>query len=287
MENSRKILADGSGQEPEWFVVSGDKWVGPMTVSEIFEKIQTRDLSWAHFAWKEGEDGWKRLCDIEAFQAGVPSEPTRSVTKSVTQSVATSSARKAPPAAPANLGEDKVWFLHYNDTQFGPFGESEVKRFIDIGKIHGRVHAWKDPMENWARLEKIEEFKSSLGARTPAPAPRTGARASEQRATPRRPLVAKVLAASGSGVSIGMCRDVSVGGMQVLTDRIPGKVGAKVKLNVSPAGGKMGGNIEPFVAEGVIVRILEDGRGFSFRFDALPSAAKAAIEAYIASESHG
>ena len=66
--------------------------------------------------------------------------------------------------------------------------------------------------------------------------------------------------------------------MQVLTDRIPGAVGSRLKLNVSPSGEKA---VEPFVAEGVIVRILEDGRGFSFRLEQISDQARAAIQKYI------
>jgi hypothetical protein len=75
--------------------------------------------------------------------------------------------------------------------------------------------------------------------------------------------------------------------MQVLTDRLPGKVGAKIRLNVSSISDEKASKtqkarkIDSFVAEGVIVRILEDKRGFSFRFDKLSSAAKRSIEQYI------
>jgi hypothetical protein len=55
-------------------------------------------------------------------------------------------------------------------------------------------------------------------------------------------------------------------------------------MNVSPSGtGKPVGMIEPFVAEGVIVRLLEDGRGFSFRFERLTDGARKTIETYIKS----
>jgi hypothetical protein len=84
-----------------------------------------------------------------------------------------------------------------------------------------------------------------------------------------------------------MCRDISVGGMQVLTDQIPGVSGTRIRLNVSPVNpsrSKASSAIEPFVAEGVIVRILEDGRGFSFRFEGLTDRAKKIIEKYIATQ---
>ena len=47
--------------------------------------------------------------------------------------------------------------------------------------------------------------------------------------------------------------------MQALTDRVPGAVGTTLRLNVSPSDAK---TVKGFVAEGEIVRVLEDGRGF-------------------------
>jgi hypothetical protein len=84
-------------------------------------------------------------------------------------------------------------------------------------------------------------------------------------------------------VIVGVCRDISIGGMQVLTENIPGAAGTRLRMNISPSSQESGRKIEPFVAEGIVVRILEDGRGFSFRFEKLPEPAKQAIEAYFES----
>jgi UDP-N-acetylenolpyruvoylglucosamine reductase len=89
--------------------------------------------------------------------------------------------------------------------------------------------------------------------------------------------------ANEQSVIVGVCRDISIGGLQVLTEKIPGSVGAKIKMNISPSADAFGKAIAPFVAEGVIVRILEDGRGFSFRFEKLPEKSRQAIESYIES----
>jgi c-di-GMP-binding flagellar brake protein YcgR len=86
-----------------------------------------------------------------------------------------------------------------------------------------------------------------------------------------------------SAVSTGICRDVSIGGMQVLTERTPGPVGTKIRLNVSPSVAQDAQALfDPFVATGSVVRVLEDGKGFSFRFDSLSDDARNSIEKYIA-----
>ena len=79
----------------------------------------------------------------------------------------------------------------------------------------------------------------------------------------------------------GICRDVSVGGMQVLIDQFPGKAGEKISINVHPENSDY-----HFVASGQIVRLLEGNNGFSFRFQQLSDEAKKAIEKYVVSEAN-
>lgn len=108
-----------------------------------------------------------------------------------------------------------------------------------------------------------------------------GVDASDKRGGPRRPLVARLFLHNDKDVIIAVCRDISVGGMQVLTDRVPGAVGSVIKLNVSPGDPA---KVKGFVAEGEIVRVLEDGRGFSFRFRKISDEARRTIEKYIRAE---
>ena len=281
MENSRKvILPEGSDQEATWFIVQGDRWIGPFNVAEIYEKVQSQEISWAHFAWKTGNATFKRLCDIEEFQSAVPPEPTQSLLKRIP----TETQRK-PPKPPKVIEETKVWYLHYNDSQFGPFSKEEVSRLLRVGQIHRKIYIWKDGMEDWEKIEDVPDFHLVVEEMKDTQEEKSAVKSKirDQRSAPRRPLVARIFLVKDDSVVVAVCRDISVGGMQVLTDRIPGKAGAKIKMNVSPSGGELGGQIRPFVAEGTIVRILEDQRGFSFRFERLPDDAKRAIESYIAS----
>jgi hypothetical protein len=317
MENTGVLFEDDS---PQWYLAVGDRWVGPLSASDVYQKIQTGVVTWAHFVWKPGQPEWKRLCDVKPFAQAVPAAPARDVRDSAKEAAkpvirqvsrrggtpppnpSRGDSRPAPPKPPS-----RKWFLYYNQSQFGPFSSEEVERYLRIGKIHGRVHIWRDGMKNWDRLETVDRFTAALteserAAPSKPPSgvekgesPRTKGKATkpqatsakseegrrEQRAAPRRPLVAKIILAAEDSVIVGVCRDISVGGMQVLTDRVPGVTGSRVKLNVSPASSDEKMRIEPFVAEGSIVRILEDGRGFSFRFDRLPETARHAIESYI------
>jgi hypothetical protein len=339
MENSEKNLFGDDA--PHWYVAVSDRWVGPMSASDIYKRILAHQLTWAHFVWKKGQADWKRICDTKAFQVAAPQEPPKTIQKQIKDAIKptakSNGPRKgaSPPPPREETGELQSWYLHYNDTQFGPFSTDDVNGFLSVGKINRRVHAWHDGMENWERLERIDEFQNKPEAATPPRLPQSKASLpklpagksssgksaagktsrtftdpfgdtamdsdadpfsdpfdrptmsdespSNKRDAPRRPLVAKILISDETNVIVGVCRDISIGGLQVLTEPISVKVGTKLKMNISPAGTQGGIRLEPFVAEGTVVRILEDGRGFSFRFQRLSERARQAIEAYIES----
>ncbi len=276
MENTEKVLFDD--ENPQWYIAFSDHWIGPMTSSDVYEKIQANEITWAHFVWKSGQSEWKRICEIKTFRTAVPQSPSKAMKEEIKEASKPTIKRAlsrgkaiAPPPPQVNLS--RKWFLFYGDTQYGPFMEDEVERLLQIEKINGKVYAWCDGMPNWTPIEKIAALAKamkSVKGKSPVKI--------ELRNAPRKPLIAKIILANEKNVSVAMCRDVSIGGMQVLTDQMPGAVNSHVKLNVTPVGE---GGIEPFVAEGVIVRMLEDRRGFSFRFDHLSDSAKRAIENYI------
>jgi hypothetical protein len=233
-----------------WFVAVNGKAVGPFTAETILEQIEAGQFSWAQPICKAGDQAWKRISETAEFKA------------------------RAPKSSGA-----RIWFVYHNNSQFGPFAQDEVERLLGVGQISSQSFVWKEGMPGWERIESVAAFKSTIKtapARGRATRTET-ARAKDKRSSPRRPLVARVMVASERTFSVASASDVSAGGMQLLTETIPGEVGARLKLNVSAD------RIAPFVAEGVIVRISDDKRGFSFRFEKLAEPSRRAIEGYIQS----
>jgi hypothetical protein len=150
-----------------------------------------------------------------------------------------------------------------------------MKRLIGAGQVVDSAYVWQEQFTEWKPFRDVAELKTA----TPPPAPAAAAKPADKRSAPRKPLVAQTYITNQQHVVTGLCRDISVGGMQVLTDQVPGSVGTSIRLNVTPP---QDTGLKPFVAEGVIVRVLEDQRGFSFRFTQISDEAKQAIESYIA-----
>ncbi len=251
----------GGQNVPEWFIAIGDKSIGPMSASEVYERVMAGELTWISYVWKEGMADWQRLADVPTFQAAVPPPPS-------------AKPKAGPPALPAKQIQPKVWFLYFNESQYGPYAEDEVLGMAGMGKINSETFAWKDGMSDWEKISTLGNFSASFsGSMSAGPA----SAAAEKRLYSRKPVLAKIMIAEGDKLIIGMARDISIGGMQVLSEFVPSKVGSRLKLNVSPPE-PTNSIFQPFVAEGLVVRIHDDRRGFSFRFDELSPSARQIIE---------
>ena len=274
MENTQSVqFAD---DQPEWFISVGEKYRGPFKPSEVYQKLLNKEISWIDYCYREKDaksngGQWVRIADHEVFKSLQPEPP-----------------RPKPPAPPAALTPppppkaepETKWFLFQNDVQTGPYAAQELKRMIANGQVPASAFVWQENFSEWKPVDSVAELKAAApGAPPPArvAAPATPA---EKRSAPRKPLVAQIYATNHAQVVSGICRDISIGGMQVLTDQNPGAVGTTIRLNVAPP---KDSGLKPFVAEGVVVRILEDQRGFSFRFSQISDEAKQSIQGYIGS----
>ncbi len=251
-----------SKDEPVFFVFRGsDGAQGPLRPSELLRMLESREISWLDPCYREGESEWSRICDHAVFRALGPALP-QSKPKP----------RVVPPPLPKEALLPKVrWFLFQNDSQTGPYPAPELVRMIRAGQVSEQAFVWEESFVDWVPLREVPEFSGIASTAEPR-------EASDRRASPRRPLVARIYLTNGKEVSSGMCRDISIGGMQVLTDSLPGKTGDQIRLNVMPPAST---GLRPFVALGVIVRVLEDRKGFSFRFTEINEEAKQSIERYI------
>ena len=52
MENSEKLLFEDD--TAQWYVAMGERWLGPLTAEDIYEKIQNQEITWAHYVWRRG-----------------------------------------------------------------------------------------------------------------------------------------------------------------------------------------------------------------------------------------
>jgi len=76
------------------------------------------------------------------------------------------------PVAPPPLPQEAVYFLYLNNQQQGGFNFTTIANLISQGQVKPETLAWKQGMENWAKITEIQEFKILFGGQpTPPPIP--------------------------------------------------------------------------------------------------------------------
>lgn len=243
-----------------YYVLAGDR-VGPVEIGEIHSLISGGKLGSQDYVWKKGFENWIQIKDVSELQASEESMPE----------VIQESRRLRDLAGSENcifikIGADRG----ASEVEYGPYSLAIIKKLFDENRVNGKTYAFIKGMSDWEMLADFEDFEEVFEDAPPPIADE------ERRKSRRKPLVARMYIENNKKVFIGLCRDISIGGMQVLVDHFPGNNGDRIAINVHPENTDY-----HFVASGEIVRLLDGGQGFSFRFKDLPGDSLDAIENYI------
>lgn len=244
-----------------WYFVEDGERQGPVTKQEILGYLASGRLNKDSYLWTKGMDNWEHLTNIDEFSTQDSFEVE-------------SSDIDSSLAAQADAG--KTLFIRIGldrgapPTDYGPFDLEMIKKLFSQNRINAKTLVYIHGMTKFKMLGDFVDFSVVFNQSPPVIAEE------ERRLGQRKPFIARMFIQNQAKVFEGVCRDISIGGMQVLVDNFPGKVGDKIDLNVHPENSD-----QHFVASGEIVRTLEGKQGFSFRFLSLNPDAQSAIENYI------
>jgi len=155
--------------------------------------------------------------------------------------------------------------------EFGPFDLNTLKKLYTEARINGRTLVYFPGIDCWRILGIFDDFEEIFNDLPPI------VNESDRRRWERKPFTARLFFTTDNQFYEGICKDLSIGGMQVLLNGFPGKLGDVIKMNVHPE------NIEhQFVAKAKIVRISKNDGALSMEFLELNDAAKKAIHTYLA-----
>jgi GYF domain 2/PilZ domain len=254
-----------------WYYVQKGNRHGPVAVEVVQAMMTNEELKGEDFVWKKGFENWKKLKEVPELQPQKLEEP---VEVEAPPSVATAPYKDV---SLKDLGaDDRVIFIRIgNDrggssTDYGPFNLKQIKQLFKENRINGKTFIFTSGMKEWKVLGDVPEYQELFEELPPVIAD------SDRRTGIRKPFVARLFVQNNKNLYEGICRDISVGGMQILIDNFQGKAGDKISLNVHPENTDY-----HFTAAGVVVRVLEGNAGFSFRFHGLNDEAKRSIERYI------
>ena len=252
-----------------WYYVQKGNRHGPVDLSVIQSHLSDETLSNEDFVWKKGFENWKKIKEVPELEiAATPSMPEPELPKfeAPKQSVSLNT-----------LGEDErsIYIRIGNDrgappTDYGPFSIKQLKQLFKENRINGKTMVFVSGMRDWRLLADFPEYQEIFEELPPV------IQESDRRSTERKPFIARLFIQNNKKIFEGVCRDISVGGMQVLLDNFQGNAGDRITINVHPENSDY-----HFTASGEVVRLLEGNSGFSFRFHGLNDEAKRSIEKYL------
>lgn len=253
-----------------WYYVRGSDRIGPVDESELASLFADGTLDGESYVWTKGFDNWQRAKSVDQVQhlmgGGASPSAVAAPPKGDRPVLDITSLPEDRPCITIKIGYDRG----ADDVEYGPYSLAQLRRAYKENRINGKTFVYVPGMDNWKFLAETPLFDRITSDMPPI------IDESERRMHIRKPFVARLLFHDRQEVYEGVCRDISIGGLQVLVANFPCKAGDIVKMNVHPDNGA-----QSFTATGLVVRVLEGGQGFSLRFSELGDQANSAIQAYI------
>lgn len=249
----------------KWYYVKSGERVGPVEIQAINDLLKSQELNDEDYVWRKGLENWVQIKEMDEFQVPV-AEPATELPPVVEEVNNLQEVAGDENSVFIKIGMDRGG----NEVEYGPYSLDVLKRLFKENRINAKTFVFAKGMPNWKILADFEDF-SEIFEDVPPPIDD-----SERREDLRKPFIARMYIENNQKVFVGICRDISVGGMQVLVDDFPGREGESISINVHPENSDY-----HFVASGEIVRVLEGKQGFSFRFKDLSAESKVAIQNYL------
>lgn len=262
-----------------WYYVQKGNRHGPVGQEVMEEMISKEELKADDFVWKKGFDNWKKIKDTPELEVKeAPAAPSfvapsfevpgsgPSVVKEATGIFNLKSLGEDERAIFVRIGNDRGG----STSDYGPFSVKQLKQLFKEHRINGKTFIFSQGLKEWRVLGDLPEYQELFEELPPV------IKEADRRMNLRKPFVARLFIQNNKKLFEGICRDISVGGMQILTSNFSGNAGDKITINVHPENTDYS-----FAASGVVVRMLEGNSGFSFRFQGLNDEAKKAIEKYV------
>jgi hypothetical protein len=253
----------------KWYYVQDGNRHGPVAVEVIEQMMNQGDLKAEDFVWKKGFENWKKIKDVSELEEKESLTIPAPILPEIKESIKDLSLKDLNP-------EERLLFVRIGTDRggvpndYGPFSLKQLKQLFKENRINGKTLVFIKGLKEWKFLADYPEFQEIFEEVPPV------IQESDRRQAVRKPFIARLFIQNNKNLYEGICRDISIGGMQILVDDFKGAAGDKITINVHPENSDY-----HFTSSGVVVRILEGNSGFSFRFIGLSDEAKRAIEKYL------
>jgi hypothetical protein len=274
-----------------WYYVEGTERVGPVTEEVLKSLFDSCKLNQESYVWTKGQKDWSKIKDITPLnylhEEESSSEDEEPISDIVDEVEATSSVDDIPIIDLGPIKTDGIdWeAVDYEERKFtikigidrdlaeseyGPFSLNQIRKAFEQKRINAKSLMFAPGMSDWVFVADLPIYQDLFQESPPV------IEDDDRRKNIRKPFVARMLFHDNEELFEGVCRDISIGGMQILISGYHGKIGEVVNMNVHPENSDY-----VFVASGKIVRILDGEQGFSIRFGDLGSQAQDSISSYL------
>lgn len=239
-----------------WYYVQGSDRVGPITEVEIRNLFQQGMLDKDSYVWRKGFTSWEKAKDVADLRTAVFGEEKEEIIKTsiVRPEFRWNDIEMEEPIFCIKIGPDR----NSTEAEYGPYTLLELRRAYREKRINARTMIFSPGMEDWMLLADIPIFQKVFTEIPPVLAER------EKKVHVKRPLLARVQTKQVPKVFDGVCRDVTIGGFQILVTGVPVKVGDVVSIDLSYPD-----MFEALSVEGQVQRILDGDQGFSCRLKSI------------------
>jgi hypothetical protein len=259
----------------KWYYVENGERVGPVEEADLKDLVQAGTLDGEGYVWKKGFDNWVRLSEVDELShilvVEVELPPAMDAMPPVIDEVEVKEFSWDDLAHTDKVISIKIGLDRGGEqVEYGPYTLNELKKAYDENRVNDKTLVFIPGMKEWIFLSETPVFENVFGGLPPA------INDVEKRQDVRKPFVARMFYHDSKEVFEGVCRDISIGGMQILVSDLPCQVGDEISLNVHPDNDNY-----HFVATGLVVRTLQANQGFALRFIDLSDEAERAISSYV------
>jgi hypothetical protein len=208
---------------------------GPMTLEALKKDLSEGKIAFSDFIYQpQDRRRWVRAFEIADLLSALPEAPDLHEFSEQEAKIGTLSRQPATPPGtpgssdatmitnPAVMGEETKyltsygteWCLQSEGIEYGPYTFVEIGAILKSGEFGSSVLLWHDQLNNWLKVENFEEFLEALASAIEESDEIISEKEANTRVWRRRILVASVTAKVGQSTAIGICWDISEGGLQ-------------------------------------------------------------------------
>lgn len=141
----------GRAMQNQFYVSHSGEQQGPFTVSEIVNKIQSKQLDLNDYCYDQSKEDWVLIAQHEAFAAALKSfAPAAPITKPPTPAITVT--EKSSPTT--------EWYVLKGQNKFGPFSYQDVIRMLQEKSVFEFDYVWHSGLATWQRIAELEDYSS-------------------------------------------------------------------------------------------------------------------------------